>query len=141
MNLELAALCDAATEQAGKLNILGAFDCVFSQSFPFVHPQCAFALRLRFNRVEQGQHTVRVEFVDADGKAVIPPLEANIQLSIPEGNDSQVSNLILNMFHLKIEKPGRYTIDVAINNRHETSLPLKIVDVTPKEPNPLKREG
>jgi hypothetical protein len=30
MNLELFALCDAATEAGGKLNLLGAFDAIVS---------------------------------------------------------------------------------------------------------------
>ena len=76
MKVELAALCDAATESGGKLNILGAFDAFHLPQYPFQVPHCALVYRIRFNRVEGGEHSVRVNFVDQDGKDLVPPLEA-----------------------------------------------------------------
>ena len=50
MNIEAFLLCDAATDQLGKLNILGAFDNIFTKKVPFVHPACTIVARIRFEK-------------------------------------------------------------------------------------------
>ncbi len=55
MKIEIFTLCDAATtDAAGKLNILGSFDRLNAVQAPITHPQCALAIKLRFERVEEG---------------------------------------------------------------------------------------
>ena len=44
MNIEVFSLCDAATNDRGKLNILGAFDTIGLVKLPGVHLQCSVAL-------------------------------------------------------------------------------------------------
>ncbi len=124
MKVELFSLCDAATVSAGKLNILGAFDTIWAKKVPTVHPQCAVALRIRFKSNERGEHPVSVNFVDLDGKNIIPSAKGNIKVNFPEGQSSRSTNLILNLQGLKLEKYSEYSIDLAIDNRHEISLPL-----------------
>ena len=125
MEIEAALLCDAATDQNGKLNVLGAFDTVFSKSYPMVLPHCAVAFRMRFSKVEEGEHKIKVRFVDEDGQPIQPPLDAGVKVGVADGQDSAASNLILNIQGLKIAKPGRYAIDLAVDGRHEKSLPLR----------------
>ena len=67
MDIEVFAICDAATESGGKLNILGAFDSLYGSKLPIVHPHCSIALRIRYSKIEEGQHTIRINFVDEDG--------------------------------------------------------------------------
>jgi hypothetical protein len=51
MKVEIFTLCDAATtDAAGKLNILGSFDRLNATQTPVMHPQCALAIKLRFER-------------------------------------------------------------------------------------------
>ena len=76
MNIEVFSLCDAATHERGKLNILGAFDTIWSKQTPIQYPQCAIALRVRFSSIERGRHAVAVNFVDIDGKPLIPAASA-----------------------------------------------------------------
>ena len=52
MYIEVMALCDAATESQGKLNILGTFDTIFTQKLPVMCSHSAVALRVRFNQIE-----------------------------------------------------------------------------------------
>ena len=54
MDIQIAVLCDAATDNNGKLNLLGAFDTIFTSQLPAIHPQCSIALRMTFNKVEEG---------------------------------------------------------------------------------------
>ena len=55
MRVEVFSLCDAATTDGGKLNLLGAFDAIWVKTMPVVHAQCAIALRVRFSRSERGE--------------------------------------------------------------------------------------
>jgi len=71
MQLEIFTLCDAATEHAGKLNIIGTFDVLRGLEAPFAHPQCAIAGRLRFEQIEEGNHRVSLTFADEDGNIVM----------------------------------------------------------------------
>ena len=132
MDIEIFTLCDAATESAGKLNILGTFDRLISRQLPTVHPHCAIALRVRFDRIEEGDHHVKINLVNDDGQAVFPGLDGNISVKIPPEGQSVCANLILNLNGLKFQKAGEYSIDLAIDGRHEKSLPVFIVLMKPK---------
>jgi hypothetical protein len=135
MHLELAALCDAATEHAGKLNILGVFDTIASPEYPFVYPQCAFACRVRFHRIEAGKHSLNLNFVDEDGSNILPPLNANLDIQFPHQAESLVSNMILNIQGLKIPKAGKYSLDLALDNRQEITIPLRAVLISKNDAN------
>ena len=124
MEIEIFALCDAATESGGKLNILGAFDTLYARKLPATHPQCAVVLRVRYSRIEAGKHTIRINFVDEDGKAILPSLDGGTDIKFREGQQYAVSNLILNIHNLKLSKEGQYSIDLAVDGKFEKSLPL-----------------
>ena len=125
MNIEIFSLCDAATvDVAGKLNVLGAFDTITSLNMPVVYPQCAIALRIRFNSIERGAHMVSVNFVDIDGKHIIPGANGTINIHFPDQQRSGSANLVLNLQMLKLERYGEYSIDLAVDGKNESSLPL-----------------
>lgn len=126
MDIEIAALCDAATEQQGKLNLLGTFDRITAVQFPVVHPLCAIVYRIRFDWNEQGTHAFKVAFLDADGRPVMPPLQNEMNVRIPEHRESTVANVILMLQGLKIDTPGLYAIDLAVDGKPQRSLPLMV---------------
>lgn len=135
MRLEIFALCDAATVSGGKLNLLGAFDSIFSGQVPTVYAQCTIALRIRFTRIEEGDHRIKLNVVDEDGRNIMPSLDASMAVKFGAEEDSTVANLIINIQQLKIEKYGPYSIDLAVDGRHEASLPL-LVKTLPAQPHP-----
>ena len=126
MNIEIFALCDAATEGGGKLNLLGAFDVMAAHTLPLVHPSCAVAIRIRFNRIESGSHRIKLDMVDEDGRHVVPAFETMVDIRPEDGVESAVANLLLNFQQLRFEKYGRYSIDLAVDGRHEGALPIYI---------------
>ena len=133
MDIQIAVLCDAATDNNGKLNLLGTFDTIFTSQLPAIHPQCSIALRMTFNKVEEGHHKVRLNFVDEDGKSVMPPIEMPVDVQVPEETIFLSRNFIVNIQKLKFEKEGLYSIDIAVDGRQEGSVPL-LVRVMPKAP-------
>jgi hypothetical protein len=127
MHIELFSLCDAATiDAAGKLNVLGAFDTIGAGKMPAFYPQCAIALRIRFENIERGAHKVSVNFVDIDGKHIVPPANGTIDINFPDEQRSGSANLVFNLQMLKLEKHGEYAIDLAVDSRKEASLPLYV---------------
>ena len=136
MNIQIAVLCDAATDYGGKLNILGTFDTIITSQLPAVHPQCSIALRLAFSKIEEGSHKVKMNFVDEDGRLVMPSIDMPVDVVIPNELNFLVRNFVINIQQLKFEKPGQYSIDVAIDGRHETSIPLLVRHQTNKPGEP-----
>lgn len=134
MEIEAFLLCDAATEQQGKLNVLGAFDNFWVRQMPARIPQCAVVARVRFETIEQGSHSVKIQIIDEDGQNIAPKLEGSISVLAAPGMDSSVANLILNIQGLEIKKYGRYQIDLAIDGQSQASLPLRVNEV-PKQPD------
>jgi hypothetical protein len=126
MEIQIAALCDAATDYNGKLNLLGTFDTIYASQLPAVHMQCSIALRIVFNSIEEGPHKVRINFVDEDGKFVMPSIDMPIQITMPDGASFQSRNFIVNIHQLKFERPGLYAIDIALDGRMETRIPLQV---------------
>src|SRR5262245_39490626 len=132
MDIQVAVLCDAATDNNGKLNILGTFDTIFTAQLPAIHPQCSIALRMMFNKVEEGQHKIRLNFVDEDGKSLMQkPIEQQVDVQVPEETIFLSRNFIVNIQNLRFEKEGLYSIDIAVDGRQEGSIPL-LVRVPPK---------
>lgn len=132
MEVEAFLLCDAATDQRGKLNILGAFDSIYARQLPAIHPQCAVAARIRFDRSESGEHEVKLLIIDEDGNSIGPKLEGKVAVNVVEV-DFMAVNLILYIHRMKLEKYGRYRIDLSINERHVAELPFNLRQV-PEQP-------
>ena len=126
MNVEALLLCDAATDQQGKLNMLGAFDQIFARQVPFRHPACTIAVRIRFPKSEQGEHQVKISIVDMDGNAIGPKPEGKLMVRVPDELDSTTANLVLNLQGIEFKDFGRYQIDLFINGSLAASLPLNI---------------
>lgn len=126
MKIEIFALCDAATEQGGKLNILGTFDHIWARESPVTHPLCAIALKIRFDRIEEGNHRLRITFADADGKLVMPGIDGSLGVRFRPEESTATANVVLHVQQIKLENFGEYTIDVAIDGRHEGSIPLYV---------------
>lgn len=138
MDIQVAVLCDAATDNNGKLNILGTFDTIYTSQLPAVHPQCSIALRITFNKVEEGAHKVRLNFVDEDGKPVMRSIELPIQVTVPDDTIFVSRNFIINIQQLKFEKTGLYSIDLAVDGRQEGSIPLLVKDKPPAPTPPTE---
>lgn len=126
MKIEVFSLCDAATDNHGKLNILGTFDQIFSAKMPVIHPSCAIALRIRFDKMEEGVHSINIQLVNPDGKPVFKPMEGEVRPKMGEDVDSVAVNLILNFQNVKFEAYADYQINLAIDDISMATLPLRV---------------
>jgi len=138
MNVEIASLCDAATDQAGKLNILGSFDHV-GGPLPLVYPHCTAAFRIRWESNDAGDHTLTLKFQDVRGIPLIPPLQSTINVPpMPPEVESHAINLVLNFQQIRLEREGKYVMTFSVDGVDQATLPLYVSDTTPHEPNPLR---
>lgn len=132
MNIQVAVLCDAATDDNGKLNLLGAFDTIYARELPAVHPQCSVAMRVTFFSGDEGKHTLRLNFVDADGRSIMPDFPPiPVEVTLPDDVHFGTRNFIINIQQLKFEEPGLYSVDISFDDQSAASIPLLVKHVPP----------
>jgi len=135
MNIQVAVLCDAATDDNGKLNLLGAFDTICARELPALHPQCSVALRVTFSSGDEGKHNLRLNFVDADGRSIMPDFPPiPVEVVLPDDVHFGTRNFIVNIQQLKFEEPGLYSVDIALDDQSQASIPLLVKHLPPPTP-------
>jgi hypothetical protein len=124
MNIQVAVLCDAATDDNGKLNLLGAFDTIYAAQLPAVHPQCAVALRVTFMSGDEGNRKLKLNLVNADGHSILPPIDIPVAVALPDDAHFVTRNFIVNIQGLKFPEAGLYSVDVRLDDKSEGGIPL-----------------
>jgi len=130
MNIQVAVLCDAATNDNEKLNLLGAFDTIYAPQMPAVHPQCAVALRATFLPGDEGTRKLTLNFINADGHPIMQGIEMPVPVTLPDDAHFITRNFIVNFQQLKFAEPGLYSVDIRLDGESQTSIPLlvKLID-------------
>jgi len=134
MNIQVAVLCDAATDDNGKLNLLGAFDTIYARELPAAHPQCAVALRVTFSSADEGVRQLKLNFVDADGRSIMPPIEIPVEVTLPVDMHFGTRNYVLNIQQLKFAQAGLYSVDVLFDGQVQANIPLLVRLLQPPSP-------
>jgi hypothetical protein len=122
VQLEILTFCDAAAEYGGRLNILGAADTIIANDLPLKYPHCALVARMRAARIEEGDHTVRLMIIDADGRAILN-VDGKLAIRFAAGAGGAV-NMIINAQNLEFKDPGEYAIELAVDGIQLGSSPL-----------------
>jgi len=134
MNIQVAVLCDAATNDNEKLNLLGAFDAICTPQLPAVHPQCSVALRVTFFSADEGQRQLTLNFINADGHSIMPNFPpVPVEVRLPEDMHFLTRNFIVNIQQLKFPEAGLYSVDVRFDGETQASIPLlvKLIESRP----------
>ena len=130
MKIELFTVSDFAADYAGKLSVVGIFDTLSAKQTPVVHHQWSVAAKIRFEKIEEGQKRVRFSISDADGRSVLPPIEMPIAATVPADSPSATVNLVMNIGGIKFDHFGEYSVDLALDGRHEASTPLYVRQIS-----------
>ena len=134
MTIQVAVLCDAATDYNSKLNLLGTFDTILAAQLPAQHPQCSVALRIAFDRAEEGAHRLSMNFVDEDGQPIMPAMNVPVEIVFPSDATFMSRNFVVNIQQLKFDKAGLYSIDLSMDGRPLSSIPLAVKMMEEKNP-------
>ena len=133
MTIQVAVLCDAATDYNSKLNLLGTFDTILASQLPAQHPQCSVALRIAFDRAEEGSHLLSMNFTDEDGQPIMPAMNVPVEILFPADATFMSRNFVINIQQLKFEQAGLYSIDLSMDGRPLSSIPLAVKMLERKE--------
>ena len=136
MNIQVAVLCDAATDDNGKLNLLGAFDTIYTQQLPAVHPQCSIALRVTFGS--------EANFLRGIGKvfAKAAPLELHGPFTVDQpwaSSENRLAmhgipfgHLLQHLLDFRIQRAIRRTVSMG-SRKYNVFHMLRIPVSTPSE--------
>ena len=127
MEIQAAVLCDSATDYRGKLCILGTFDTIVTSSLPSTHPHCSIAIRIVFRDADEGDHRLKVRLINEDGKNILPSIEPELHVKMPENVFFYSRNLIFNLQQIRFEQAGLYSIDILIDEEIVSRIPLQVV--------------
>lgn len=110
----------------GKLNVLGVFDVLFSQNFPFTCPQLSLALCYGITGADAGtQKIVEIQFRGEDGAELTGKLQAILHVPpapiVPRATVWQAVNLQL----LSVPKEGSYEFCISVDSHQAFSVPLR----------------
>lgn len=137
MKVEIFSLCDfASSDASGRLNIIGVFDSIYAREVPATHGLCALAIRVRFDKIEEGLKKFRISFVDSDGNPVMPAMEMQIQVRVPPIFQQANVQVVFLIPQVKFPNFGEYSIDLAIDGRQEAATPLNVrqLPIIPPQP-------
>jgi hypothetical protein len=128
MEVQVAVLCDSASDYRGKLCILGTFDTIYATQLPAAHPHCSIALRLVFRDEDEGDYTLRLRLIDEDGNDKLPlNIAARLQVKLPSDMFFYSKNLVFNLQQMSFDKTGQYSIDLMLNDAMMARIPLQVV--------------
>jgi len=126
LRVEMFTLCDGATEQEGRLSLLGTYDVVHAAQFPCLLPQVTVVLRLRFWPHESRMHRLRLMLTGPDGETIADTLEIRAEFQPFSEELSSACNAIIRLPSVRIEEPGEYTLDFYLNGTIEGRLPVRV---------------
>ncbi len=132
MNIQVAILCDSATEYQNRLCILGIFDTIRTHKLPATKPQCSIALQILWTKIEEGSHTIKTRFMDDDGNPTLKPVNSSVEVIIPPISSFVTTNHILNIQQLKFTRTGNYLIVIDIDGKMVTEIQLQVLLIEQK---------
>jgi hypothetical protein len=132
MNIQVAVLCDSATEYQSRLCILGIFDTIRTHQLPATKSQCSIALQILWTKIEEGSHTIKTKFMDDDGNPTLKPVNSSVEVIIPPGSSFVTTNHILNIQQLKFTRTGNYLIVIDIDGKMAAEIQLQVLLIEQK---------
>lgn len=129
MKTDLFSLCDFAADYNGKLSVIGVFDSLYTQQDAGAVRQCSVALRLRYEKKDEGKHTIKLTLSDAEGKTTAKLVETEIDLRASETAPTSIVQLALHIGNLSLPHIGIYSLDLHVDSRQVDSTPLYLYKV------------
>lgn len=134
IQVSLALLADCANvSREGKLNILGIFDRLHSQSVPAVHPQMHLVLSFEADRSDaEKSHPLAIDLIDGDGARLFS-LGGELRFGTPPPGEQVRVNQVVQLNGLQFPRYGTYDFKVVVNNEVRRSVPLSVIDARPAQ--------
>ena len=113
MQIEVFVLCLKAKENEGRLSLEDIANELHVDKYPCTIPSLSIAVRIRFDRSEQGDQDIRIRFMDDDGRAVMKDFHELVNINI-EGHVQPRSYFTrsLELKNLEIKSSGEYSLTI-----------------------------
>lgn len=132
MDVNLAVCCDAANvSREGKLNLLGIFNSIHAATFPCTHPHLCLVLRVEAGLGEEGAHPIEIKLADEDGHEIFK-VTGQLALQGARPGRPMTAQTVMDINHFQIPRPGTYSFEIFIDNRHQRSVALHVVEAEAK---------
>jgi hypothetical protein len=128
LEVNFAFLCDYADTTGGKMAAIGiGFDTIYAVKVPAFHPLFYSVISIKFSTTEVGQKRVGMHLIDEDGKSVVPPLDATINVNPPPpGFLYRNQRIALAMHGVTFPRYGDYTVSWLVDGQEIKTVPLKV---------------
>ncbi len=127
MQLEILTLCREARYNGQVLDIAGAFDIFVTPQAPLIVPICWLAGRVRFERIEEGMHQLRLMIMDADGRAVAPEIVEDLEVRFARELPTVCKAFAIEFKDLLFPEHGEYAIKLALDRVSLASVPIYVM--------------
>ncbi|MGH7557991.1 MAG: DUF6941 family protein [Gemmatimonadota bacterium] len=132
MEVNLAVCCDAANvSREGKLNLLGIFNSIHATQFPCTHPHLTLVLRVEARIGEEGSHPIEIKLADEDGQEIFK-LTGQLALQGARPGRPMTAQTVMDINNFQIPRPGTYSFEIFIDNHHQRSVALHVVEADAK---------
>ena len=128
MEVNFAFLCDYADQSGGKMGALGiGFDTIYAAKVPAMHPVFFAVISIRFRARDGGPKQVSMHLIDEDGKDVVPPLEATINVCSPaSGFLYRNQQIAMAMHGVTFPRYGDYAVSWLVGGQEIKVIPFKV---------------
>ncbi len=126
MQLEILTLCREARYNGQVLDVAGAFDILMTPRVPLVVPVCWLAGRVRFERIEEGPHEIKIMLIDADGRLVAPEIVEDLAVQFAGDLPTVCKAFAIQFAQLVLPEHGEYAVKVAVDRLCLASVPLYV---------------
>ena len=128
MKVSLLTFADFANATAnGKLNILGVFDSMHVESFPYRHHAMVLAVRylVEYSDSEE-KRELEIQIEAPDGEKLMN-VKADVEIPTLEAGTFTASNQVINVRNMEFKQSGTYLARVRIDDEMAAEVPLKVV--------------
>ncbi len=129
-------LADAAnTTVDGRLNVLGAFDVLVADKFPYIHHSMMCIVKFAYSPAEYGrQKEVEILALDTDGKQIGKYTDI---LQLPEREPGALAwyGMAVRIISATFPHPGRYAFHILAGGEEKWVIPIEVVEAPSEEAN------
>jgi len=128
LEVNFAFLCDYADQSGGKMAAIGiGFDTIYAAKVPARHQLFFSVISIKFGTTEAGPKQVGMHLIDEDGKDVVPPLDATINVgSPPPGFLYRTQQIALVMHGVTFQRYGDYAVSWLVGGQEIKAITLKV---------------
>jgi len=122
--LNFTILCDdVRPELGGKFSLMGLFECIYSNSFPTLHPRFAIVNEWTGGK---GEFVVKIRLLAPDQEQVLSETESRLTLH----NEKQRHRDISVRLNSSFKVPGTYWIETLLDEERVGMVPFPIQTVS-----------